>query len=88
MEAGLYVGQLLLLPADLAAAAVAASSAAVAAALAGLPVSGAQAAVGATKRLSDEQFELFLEVGAEGVVLQRDDEETVPCSLVKCNCSG
>ena len=64
MEAGLYVGQLLLLPVDLAAAAVAASSAAVAAALAGLPVSGAKAAAGATKRLSDEQFELYLEVGA------------------------
>lgn len=62
VEAGLYVGQLLLLPADLAAAAAAASGAAVAAALAGLPVTGAMAAAGATKRLSNEQFELFLEV--------------------------
>jgi hypothetical protein len=56
------VGQLLLLPTDLAAAAVAASGAAVAAALAGLPVSGAKAAAGAAKRLGDEQFELYLEV--------------------------
>ncbi|EFN58956.1 hypothetical protein CHLNCDRAFT_137536 [Chlorella variabilis] len=61
VEPGLFVGQVVLLAADPAAAAVAAGSAVVAAALAGIPVSGAAAAAGATKRLSEDQFEVHLE---------------------------
>lgn len=63
---GPFVGQVLLLPSDPAAAAIAASGAAVTAALVGLQVSGAMAAAGAARRLTEEQFELHLQVrGAE-----------------------
>lgn len=67
VQPGPYVGQVLLLTADSAAAAVAATGVAAAAAAAGLPVTGAMAAAGATRRLSEEQFELHLEVGGRGV---------------------
>lgn len=59
-----YVGQVALLPSDPAAAAVAASGAALTAALAGLPASGAAAAAGVVRRLSEDEFELYLEVRA------------------------
>lgn len=59
---GQYVGQVALLPSDPAAAAVAASGAALTAALAGLPASGAAAAAGVVRRLSEDEFELYLEV--------------------------
>lgn len=61
VEAGPYVGQLTLLPAGTAAAALAAGSAAVTAALAGLPVSGAALVAGLARRPTDEQFELALQ---------------------------
>lgn len=64
------MGQVLLLAADAATAALAASGAAVAAAVSGLPVDisklAAAAAAGTAKRLTEEQFELYLQVGAVG----------------------
>lgn len=65
VEPGLYVGQLLLMPdapaGAASAAVVAAASAAVAAALLGASPGGALAAVGAGRRMTNEQFELVLE---------------------------
>lgn len=63
---GQYVGQVALLPSDPAAAAVAASGAALTAALAGLPASGAAAVAGLTRKLSEDEFELYLEVRTFG----------------------
>jgi hypothetical protein len=71
VEPGPFVGQLVLLPWDPAAAAVAAGGAAVAAALAGLPSSGAAAAAGVTRRLSEAQFEAHLEAMEAGVQQSR-----------------
>lgn len=61
---GQYVGQVALLPSDPAAAAIAASGAALTAALAGLPASGAAAVAAVARRLSEDEFELYLEVSS------------------------
>lgn len=60
------MGQVALLPSDPAAAAVAASGAALTAALAGLPASGAAAVAGLARKLSEDEFELYLEVRTFG----------------------
>ncbi|PRW58338.1 hypothetical protein C2E21_2711 [Chlorella sorokiniana] len=64
---GQYVGKVALLPSDPAAAVITASGAALTAALAGLPASGAAAVAGVARRLSEDEFELYLESEECGV---------------------